>query len=384
MKKSFIAMSGVLFIALAVCYSPVAWGAAKAPAAAKASGKAAAAADWRAKWDSTVAEAKKEGRLVVYAGSIGEAGRALAAAFKGKFGISLDMVQGRGEEIVARIQSERKAGIYGVDVGLPGMSWYFTSIKPMGITLPIQPVLILPEVLDPAQWREHKLPIGDKAGHLAVILLGAQPHLAVNGDIVKPGEITSINDLLQPRWRGKIVMNDPSVGGAGSEVFTFTVREVMGMEKGMAYMKALAGQDPVIVRDLRLMTEWIARGKYAIGWGPDPAPTAEFIRSGAHLVIPTMKEPRPTTSATCNITVFDKAPHPSAEKVFVNWLMSREGATIFSKSYGYPSTRLDVPTEGIDPGLLLGPNEVILGEDYQMAKGQMRKLAAQVFRGLIK
>ncbi len=382
-------MIGVSGLALAVnppeaTASP----ASKAPAAAvaKTAGKAgpAAAADWRPKWDTTIAEAKKEGSLVVYAGSIGEAGRALAQAFKDKFGITLELVQGRGEEIVARINSERKAGIYGVDVGLPGMSWYFNSIKPMAITLPIQPLLILPEVLDTSKWREHRLPIGDKAGHLAVILLGAQPHLSMNSDVVKAGEITSLSDLLQPKWRGKIVMNDPSVGGAGSEVFTFTVREVMGLEKGTAFMKALAGQEPVIIRDLRLMTEWIARGRYPLGWGPDPAPTAEFIRSGAHLTIPTLKEPRATTSATCNIMVLDKAPHPNAARLFANWLLSKEGATVFSKSYGYPSTRLDVPTEGIDPGLLLGPNEVILGEDYQLAKGEMRKLAADIFRSRIK
>ncbi len=385
MKNLILALLIVLVGGLTAAIDPppvAAAPAGKAPAGVKAG--PAPAADWRQKWDIMVADAKKEGSLVVYTGSIGEAGRTLAAAFKDKYGITLELVQGRGEEIVARINSERKAGIFGVDVGLPGMSWYFSSIKPMAITLPIQPLLILPEVLDVAKWREHKLPIGDKAGHLAVILLGAQPHLAVNGDVVKAGEITSLQDLLQPKWRGKIVMNDPTVGGAGSEVFTFTVREVMGLEKGTVFMKALAGQDPVIIRDLRLMTEWIARGRYALGWGPDPAPTAEFIRSGARLSIPTLKEPRATTSATCNIMVLDKAPHPNAARLFANWLLSREGATIFSKSYGYPSTRLDVPTEGIDPGLFLGPNEVILGEDYQLAKGEMRKLAAEIFRGQIK
>src|SRR3990172_3162710 len=171
MKKLFVTLS-LVTLGLVFTFGnyplTAAGAAVKAPASgtAKTPAKAAppAVADWQQKWDNTVAEAKKEGKLVVYAGSIGEAGRAIAAAFKDKFGISLELVQGRGEEIVARINSERKAGINAVDVGLPGMSWYFTSIKPMAITLPIQPLLLLPEVLDPSQWRGDKLPPGGKTG----------------------------------------------------------------------------------------------------------------------------------------------------------------------------------------------------------------------------
>ncbi len=149
-------------------------------------------------------------------------------------------------------------------------------------------------------------------------------------------------------------------------------------------MKALAAQDPVILRDLRSTAEWVARGKYYIGWGPDKAAHVEFIRSGAHLSYPTLKEPRPTTSASANLMLFDKAPHPNAAKVFTNWIMSKEGATVFSHAYGMSSTRRDVSTEGIDPALLLKPGEIILGEDYQLAKGEMRKLAREIFRGQLK
>ena len=80
--------------------------------------------------------------------------------------------------------------------------------------------------------------------------------------------------------------------------------------------------------------------------------------------------------------VFDRAPHPNAAKVFVNWILSREGAAIYSKAHGYAATRRDVSTEGIDPILIPRPNENLLGEDYEVAKEGMRKLAAEIFRDL--
>src|SRR3990172_7263667 len=125
MKKCNVVLLVVLLGGLVTAFNQQSL-AAQSPAAgalntpAKASG-----ADWRQKWDNTVIEAKKEGRLVVYAASLGEAARKLTEAFKDKYGITLDIVPGRGEELVARIAKERSAGIYVVDVGFPGMTWYF-------------------------------------------------------------------------------------------------------------------------------------------------------------------------------------------------------------------------------------------------------------------
>src|SRR3990172_433118 len=62
----------------------------------------------KTEWDKLVAEAKKEGKVVIYASTIGGAREALTRAFRQKYGISLDIVMGRGAEIVAQIESERR------------------------------------------------------------------------------------------------------------------------------------------------------------------------------------------------------------------------------------------------------------------------------------
>ncbi len=334
-------------------------------------------------WDKLVTEAKKEGKVVIYAGTIGDARTALTNAFRQKYGISLDIVMGRGNELITKMASERRAGIYAVDVGIQGMTTYFNSVKSFGITsAPLLPLLVLPEVADLSKWRGGKLPFADREGHLIVLVLGPAPHLLINTELVKPGEINSHQDLLTSKWRGKLAINDPSLGGAGTEWFTFIVTKVMGLEKGTAFMKQLAKQDPGLTKDQRLLSEWVARGKYVAALAPDKATTAKLVRAGAPLAYPDLKEPRPTSSGPGNLMVLDRPPHPNAAKLFINWILSKEGAAVYSKAHGLPSTRIDVSTEGIDPVFIPKPDETILGEEYQVSKGEMHKLAIEVFRDI--
>ena len=333
----------------------------------------------KAEWDKLIADAKKEGKVVIYAGPIGDAREALTTAFRQKYGISLEILLGRGEELVTKVETERRAGIYSVDIMLHGMTTYFNSVKPKGLTVPITPLLVVPEVLDRSKWRGGRLPFADKEEHLAVLVLGSAPHLLVNTGLVKPGEFKTHQDFLDPKWKGKIVINDPSLGGAGTEWFTFVLMQLMGQEKGTAFMKQLVKQEPALTRDQRLLAEWVARGKYVGAIGTSKATATDLMRADAPGAFADMKDPRPTSSGTGNLMVVDKAPHPNATKLFTNWILSREGATVYSKAHGYAATRTDVSTEGVDPFVIPSADEVILGEEYQKSKGKMRKLAAEIF-----
>ncbi len=343
-----------------------------------------ATASPQSEWDRLVADAKKEGSVSIYAGPVGAARQAMMDAFRQKYGISLDIVMARGSEVLARIDSERKANLFVVDMAIWGMGTYFTLVKPMGITVPIEPLLVLPEVRDLSKWRQGKIPMGDKEGHLAVLSIGPAPLMAVNTDMVKRGDITTHSSLLGQKWRGKIVINDPSVSGSGNEWFTFVVTELMGVEKGTAFMGQLAKQEPALTRDQRLQTEWVARGKHAVALGPDQALTVDFIRAGAPLAFAELEEPGPADSGVGNFSVLDKAPHPNAMKLFANWLMSKEGAEVYSRASGYASLRSDVSTEWIDPLMVPRPNADFLSEKYHLGKAPMAKLAAEIFRDLMK
>jgi len=63
---------------------------------------------------------------------------------------------------------------------------------------------------------------------------------------------------------------------------------------------------------------------------------------GAPIKFVNPKEGLPLTSGPMNIMVLDKAPHPNATKVFVNWLLTDEGGRLASQGSGYPSERVAV------------------------------------------
>ncbi|MBI2934186.1 MAG: extracellular solute-binding protein [Chloroflexi bacterium] len=381
MKNGIVISLVLLFVATYACSPGAAPPAKTAPPAAVPT---VVRPDLASNWNTLIAEAKKEGTVVIAGGFLGASRPALTNAFKEKYGIDLDITVAAGEQTATKIDSERKAGIYSVDVAVHGLTTYFNFIKQKRITLPLEPLFMLPEVRDASKWRQGQFPWADKEGHVAVILLGVNPTMVVNNDMVKPGDITTNLDVLDPRWRGKLAMNDPTAAGTGPAWFTFIVKELYGMEKGTNYMRQLLKQEPALTRDQRLLIEWVARGKYAVALAPTVAQTTDLIRSGAPIRYPEMKEPTLTTSSTGNIFAFDKAPHPNAARLFVNWILSKEGATVFSKAHGFATTRPDVPTEGLVPALIPKPDDPILGEDYEAAKTEMMKVAKEIFAPLLK
>lgn len=335
-------------------------------------------------WDELVKAAKKEGNVTIYGAELGGAKDPIRQAFKAKYDIDIDSTEGRPAEILAKLIAERRAGLYLGDVGLIGNSTYIADIKPLGITIPLTGLLVLPEVTDITKWRTGKLPFLDKEGHSLAMVAMAVPSSIYNTDMVKPGEITSFLEYLTPRWKGKMVLSDPAVAGTSNNFFTLMVTQIFGMEKTLEILRQLASQEPVMTRDQRLLLEWVARGKYPVGIGQSSAMFAEFKRLGAPIGFVKLKEPPFISSGAGNIFVFDKAPHPNATKLFANWILSKEGAAIWSQGQGYPSQRVDVSREGFDPLVIPPPDGNIPGEDYLKTQGEMRKIAQDIFAVLRK
>ncbi len=352
--------------------------------ASSTSGPATAAPAAVNAWDNLVKAAKEEGTVTIYGAELGAAKDAIREAFKGKYGIDLDATEGRPAEILAKITAERRAGLYLDDVGLIGNSTYVADIKPMNITVPLPPLLLLPEVTDTSKWRSGRLPFLDKENHSLAMVAMAIPCSIYNTDMVKDGEITSFLDYLTPKWKGKIVLSDPAVAGTSNNFFTLMATDIFGREKTLEILRQLAAQDPIMTRDQRMLLEWIARGKYPVAIGQSSAMFSEFKRLGAPIAFARLKEPPFIASGAGNLFVFDKVPHPNATKLFVNWLLTKEGSTIWSRGQGYPSQRLDVPKDDFDPVLLPPPGVDIPGEDYLQAQGDMRKVGQDLFAGLRK
>lgn len=298
-----------------------------------------------AEWEKTVDAAKKEEKVVVYSTLLTEMLRDISPMFKSKYGLAIDITGGRGTEFRAKLLTEQKNGIFWTDIAISGLNTIF-SIKEAGATEPLVPNLIWPEVTDPKVYYGGEIPFADKDRRIFRTMAYPTHSYLINNELVKPEDIKSFYDLLNPRFKGKIVMSDPMVTGSAFNLFsTLLYRQIMNLD----FFRQLAKQEPVLTRDLRLEVEWLARGKYSIDWGAQNAPIQEFKRQGAPLTLLVAKEGTYLSASAGNLILVKQSPHPNAARVFINWLLSREGQIMEQKYMGSHSSRADIPTEGVEP-----------------------------------
>jgi ABC-type Fe3+ transport system substrate-binding protein len=257
-------------------------------------------------------------------------------------------------------------------------------MKPAGILDSMDPVLILPEVKNPKVWRAD-LFFTDKENMVKPMRAGFTRFIMRNTDLVKEGEITSYWDLLDPKWKGKMVMYDPTGPGTGSGFVGF-LKGIWGQEKTVEFLRQLVKQEPVITKDVRLPMEWVARGKYSLGIALRVEGLPEFLNLGSPVALVKVTEGLLGTPGAANLGIVNKRPHPNAAALFVNWILTKEGMTIWSKADGYAATRVDVPTDWVHPIFLPDPGEKVWVEDVAAIKGRRKLwgLAKEIFAPLLK
>lgn len=309
-------------------------------------------AGWKKNWDEVVSGAKKEGKVVVAGPPGAEIRNLLTQRFRDAFpDIELEYSAARGSELAAKIRSERNAGIYNMDVLLQGTTTALTYFKPMGALDPIRPVLMLPEVTDLKNWRENKLEFADKEQQYNLVFAASVKVPAVfNETQARFDEVNGLYKLLDPRWKGKIVMNDPVPSGAGNVTFRF-IWNALGPEKAADYFKRLRAQLGAVDRDERRMMEWVALGKYAVNLGASDRMIPQLLNKGLKfgVVSEFVDHGSYLTPGPSSLMLINKRPHPQAAAVFVNWLLGKEGQKAWSEASGYTSWRLDAPTDHLPP-----------------------------------
>ncbi len=374
-------------IGLSVLFQPLVAPEAVSATAAAVKAPQKAKDSWEAEWNKTVEAAKKEGKVTIYSTPSGDVIRNIAGSFEKKYGIKVDWVNARGEELAQRMQREKIAGIKAVDVIISGGGSTQTVMKPLGLLGKLDSVLLLPEVLDPRAWITNSVPYLDKDRTALAMLATFQRYVVRNTNLVGENEITSYKDLLNPKWKGKITVNDPTVSGTGSTFFTMLALDVWGIEETKEFMRQFVKQEPAITRDRRLQAEWVARGKYALSVATNLENMIDFIKLGSPIDAVKVKEGGVIGPGAGGLAVPAVPAHPQAAKVFVNWLLSKEGHTVFVKAYGSPGVRKDAPREGIPSQMYPDPDEKFYmdTEEYIVYRGDaMMKIAKEIFAPLLK
>ena len=291
-------------------------------------------AAWETEWNETVEAAKKEGQIAVYH-TRGPFDKLFADFSKRYPGIKFISATGRGGELISRVMSERRAGKYLVDIYLGATGTPLDVLYPGKLLEPIQPILVLPEVKDQSNWFGKRHHYGDPEGKYIFVFEGVvRSDLAYNTTLVDTKEFTSYWDLLKPRWKGKIAAIDPKLAGFPEGFLQFAYYHA---DLGAKFLRQLFGEmDITISRDGRQIVDWLAVGKFAIAIGP----SASDIQAGMKSNLPLSRfEPRAfkegiyMRATQGSLSILNRLPHPNATKVFVNWLLSREGQTKFQNHF---------------------------------------------------
>jgi len=300
-------------------------------------------------WEQTLAAAKKEGSIVVVGSPDPVMRSDIIPKFQARYGIPIEFLAGRSSEIVQRIRTERAAGLYAVDVFLSGPDTTGTALYPEKMLDPLKPLLVLPEVVEGSKWKRGKPWFADPEEKFVLRAFSSVASLLfINTDFVKPEEMRSTKDLLNPKWRGKISTEDPSTTGAGANLAARFHHQF-----GPDFIKKLyIDQKVVSTRERRQFTDWLARGTQPICLNCREDDVRPLEKEGFKLVeIFELTDVTPGVNGSpWMMSVANRVPHPNAAKVFVNWMASKEGLELYARGYGSATLRTDVDESFLSSG----------------------------------
>ena len=311
--------------------------------------------EWEKEWKATIQAAKKEGKLVFHSGNSVEP---YFHEFEKKFPeihVTRTLTQG-GNAAHERLMAEQRAGIFVADIVHLGAG-SGSLLASAGALAPLRPYMILPEVLDPSKWFEGRLYFADKEGkYLLKYASNPGADISYNTKLVNPDNIKSYWDILDAKWKGKIVIYDPR--GRGSRLLSYFY---YNPELGPRYLRRLFSEMELTAsRDRRQITDWLGQGRFALALRT--APEASTLGDAKSQGLPVdwftpahFKEAVPISGGPAHVAVVNRAPHPNAAKLFINWFLSREGQLLaqnisVKQSDPIDSLRIDIPKDMIPPG----------------------------------
>src|SRR5579862_7521117 len=358
LRGGLLAGAGVAAAVLAGCgssgapaSSAVAPGQA-ASTAPKTSGATTASGAAPASWDDMLAAAKKEGTVVIAGPPDPDTRSKLPDAMKQTFGINVEYLGQNSSQVISRMQAERTAGQYTVDLMLAGADSVFNQLLPNGWLDPLKTALIMPGAADAGSWKTGGPWFRDKNGDTVLQLFNTVTTTLVINAQVLPDQITTAEQLIDPKYKGKIGAFDPTVSGIGLQIGAALLSA-----KGEDFMKKLyIGQNVVLSQDYQQIADWAAKGSYPIVIGAAPQYLPKYEQEGIKFNTPELTDAHSAVSGGFGVVVMvNKAPHPNAAKVLANYLANKDGMTLYSQTQVQAPMRTDIDPTWIPQRLIPQP-----------------------------
>jgi len=277
-------------------------------------------------WEKVVAAAKKEGTVTVYHAQLGAPHwKTVVQNFEKTYGIKVQEFDARASEITERIRTEQTSQRFVADVEFHGDTSILLQ-RQTDFVAEHGGVPNMKNLRPPFVANSHSIP----AWVQVVCAL-------VNTSQVKPAdEPKTWKDLLDPKWKGKILTDDMRAAGSGQTVFA-----VLYKNYGQDFLEKLKAQEMGIGRDLQENSRRVARGEYAIFINQIIAFASPL--KGLPAKVAVMEDGCPFTPIQG--AILRGAPHPNAARLFMNHLISKQSQVIYAKAW------MGVVTEGVEDEL---------------------------------
>jgi iron(III) transport system substrate-binding protein len=256
-----------------------------------------------------VAAARKEGKVVWYTSVDLPLAEKIAKAFESKFsGVAVHVERTGAERQFQRIGQEYASGIHAADVVNSSDASHFIVWKRDGILAPF-----VPEDVAKLYPPEHKDPDGQFASFRVGLCV-----VGYNTDLVKAADAPkAYADLLDPKWKGKLVKAHPGYSGT---IMTATFQ--MARDLGWSYFEKLAQQNVMQVQSSADPPKKLELGERAVMVDGNEYNMFQLKEGGKPVEIVYAAEGTPVVVGPNGM--FKAAPNPNAARLFQCYCFTQE------------------------------------------------------------
>jgi len=231
---------------------------------------------------------------------------------------------------------------------------------------PFMDFVILPDVKDPRQWWGGHMWEDNIKTHRFIYSYSADFSTPpfYNADLVKQDEVKSYDDFLLPKWKGKIGFFEPRVPSAGQGLWGFLMKI-----KGKEFLQKLANHELFISRDGKQLADSMSKGSLAFNLGQSQRFIEPYIKAGIPIKpLNNIKEGLSGSNGFGTVAIMKNAAQPNAAKVYINWLLGKEGQDLYSQALTQGTRRLDVDTKWLAKFDSAAAKDVMTPEEFEKVR----------------
>jgi len=196
--------------------------------------------------------------------------------------------------------------------------------------------------------------------------------LIYNKELVKPGDVPKrYEDLADPKWRGKIVMAEPSTHATTISWLVGLKEQVMKSEEAwMKFLRGLAANKPMFVSSFSPTPAPVESGEKLIAIS-----MPKYILTKAPAPLEWARVEQPLMGTPRGMALTSSAPHPNAAKLFMDYWLSSDAMKILAGEVGEYVLHPGIfpPIAGIDKAKVI-PIRELSDEEIKHWGGVFKKI----------